>query len=426
MGKYAMLNCWSDLNKGDLGIMLATIQEIHRQDENAEVIAISSFDQYDPMFKASHKILQTYVTDVLPAIFGVLGFRIGGNYRKEFLFKVLALLIENIHFAILMLLPKSIARLCLNKKRRDCLDRIVSCDVCFSKGGSIFTDYNNMRGSIALKRLCRMYILLHKFGCKYYILGQSFGPIQKGKGSNLVNKVIDNAESVYIRETECVKQYPWIHLNQEKIIFSNDAGFLLPLQPVDPNPVDTSVTNIGLTVRGVENGNDTYIDTMKKMICYLILEKKCIVHIFQQVAMENEPDNKAAEVIINNLPKEYQDKVIYHTKNYLPQELCWLYGEMDVFIGTRLHSTIFAMCAGTPSIGIVYHGTKTQGIFENIGVPELVIKEPIDFERLKDIFEYCYRERNKLKQVIKNGVARAQGEMRMAVGTIVKAVQSQQ
>ena len=53
MGKYAMLNCWSDLNKGDLGIMLATIQEIHRQDENAEVIAISSFDQYDPMFKVT-------------------------------------------------------------------------------------------------------------------------------------------------------------------------------------------------------------------------------------------------------------------------------------------------------------------------------------------------------------------------------------
>lgn len=425
MGKYAMLNCWSDLNKGDLGIMLATIEEIHRQDKSAEVIAISSFDQYDPMFKESHRILQDYVTEVLPAIFGVLGLRVGGAYRKGFLFKVLALLIEEIHFVILMLLPKNIARLCMNRKKRNCLDKITSCDVCFSKGGSIFTDYNNKRGSIALKRLCRMYMLLHKFGCKYYILGQSFGPIQKGKGTDLVNKVIDNAEVVYIREKECTSQYPWIHLKQKNVIFSNDAGFLLPLEQVDPNPIDTSVTNVGLTVRGVERKKDNYIDTMKKMICFLTLEKKCIVHIFQQVAMEDEPDNKAAEVIISRLPKECQDNVIYHTKNYLPQELCWLYGKMDVFIGTRLHSTIFAMRAGTPSIGIVYHGTKTQGIFENIGVSELVVKEPICFEKLKDTFEYCYSERNKLKQVIKNGVDRAQGEMRMAIGTIVNTVQSQ-
>lgn len=39
--KYAILNCWTDLNKGDLGIMISTIDEIRKQDHKAEIIGIS-------------------------------------------------------------------------------------------------------------------------------------------------------------------------------------------------------------------------------------------------------------------------------------------------------------------------------------------------------------------------------------------------
>ncbi len=426
MAKYAMLNCWSDKNRGDLGIMLATVAELRKQDPNAEIIGISCFDFHDPMFKECHVNLKKFISSIFPAIFGVLGLHIGGEFKKSLPFKLLALLSENIRFSLMMLFPKKIAKLFLRKKERTTLDAILSCDVCFSKGGTVFTDYSSRRGRISLKRICRLFLLLHKFGCKYYILGQSFGPVQPGKGTKLVNRVIENAEFVYIREKICVNQYPHLALTHENVGFSNDAGFLLDPMEVIPNPIDLTFYNIGMTVRDMGTGTDSYAELIKKMIYYLVLEKKYLVHIFQQVSMPDEPDNKMAESIFEMLPQEVRMSVFYHTEEYLPQELSWLYGQMDAFIGTRLHSTIFAMRAGTPSLGLVYQGTKTQGIFENIGISELIVKGPVSYDELKDRFEYLWNNRDKLKETIEKGVSRAQQEMKLAIRQMVEEIQRNQ
>lgn len=48
---------------------------------------------------------------------------------------------------------------------------------------------------------------------------------------------------------------------------------------------------------------------------------------------------------------------------------------MDYFIATRLHSSIFAIGEGVPSLVIAYHGTKAQGIFHNIDLDEWVVND---------------------------------------------------
>jgi hypothetical protein len=53
-----------------------------------------------------------------------------------------------------------------------------------------------------------------------------------------------------------------------------------------------------MTVRGMDNQTDNYIDVIVKMISYLVIDKKFMVHIFQTVAMPDEPDNNMAEHII--------------------------------------------------------------------------------------------------------------------------------
>ena len=51
-----------------------------------------------------------------------------------------------------------------------------------------------------------------------------------------------------------------------------------------------------------------------------------------------------------------------------------MYKNMNIFIGTRLHSVIFSLSLNVPSINIAYHGTKSQGILKAIsGFEENVI-----------------------------------------------------
>ncbi len=419
MSKYAMLNCWDDLNKGDLGIMLATVNEFRRQDQGCDIIGISCFNKADSSFENGHVLLRRFVPDIYPAIFGTLGLSIGGVYRKDVLSKFIALGLENIRYGLCMMLPPSLARYCLNSDERNTLDNIKACDVAFSKGGSVFTDYNSKRGAFALVRLCRFYKLLTKFGIKYYILGQSFGPVISKSGIKATNYVIDHAEHVYIREMECIRKYPQLHLKNDNVSYSNDVGFLI--EPMEPTgiSIDHTCINVGVTIRGEEN-DEGYLTAMKEMMCYLINEKKAHVHIFQQVSMDSEPDNIAADKIVARFNEETVRHITYHRENYLPQELCWLYGQMDYFIGTRLHSTIFAMRAGIPALGIVYHGTKTQGIYENVGVSELIISGEITFKLLKEKYNYMVDHREELVERIEAGVESARKDMQSAVFNIIQ------
>jgi polysaccharide pyruvyl transferase WcaK-like protein len=58
-----------------------------------------------------------------------------------------------------------------------------------------------------------------------------------------------------------------------------------------------------------------------------------------------------------------------------------------MFIGTRLHSTIFAMGEMVPSICISYHGTKSSGIFSNYNLERFVIVNYSDQSLIKSIDE---------------------------------------
>lgn len=414
MAKYVMLNCWDDFNKGDLGIMLAMVQELKRKDQNSEIVGVSCFNGKDPSFLDGHTILRQFVPRIYPALFGTIGLYFRGTYRKSIFCKLIALFLENIKYYFCIYTPKRISKIFLNKQERQTLEILLQCDVAFSKGGSVFTDYNSKRGALALIRLCRMYNLLYKYKIKYFILGQSFGPVCTKRGIKEIQKVIDHAEHVFLRENECVRKYKKLQLQSDCIRFSNDAGFLIDPKPVEPNPIHHHCLNVGITVRG-EAHDSRYLESMAQMIAYLVKSKQAMVHIFQQVSMDTEPDNQAAETIIKTLDADTAGHVVYHKENYMPQELCWLYGEMDFFIGTRLHSAVFSMRAGTPALGIVYHGTKTQGIFENIGVSELVISGGVTFEKLKEKFEYMVANKESITKVMNEGVNRARKEMQAAV-----------
>ena len=69
--KYTLINCYADHNKGDLGIILATIGLITTVDRSADIVAISTFNKSDPLFETEHRLLRQEVA-VLPAVFGEL------------------------------------------------------------------------------------------------------------------------------------------------------------------------------------------------------------------------------------------------------------------------------------------------------------------------------------------------------------------
>ena len=47
--KYSLINCYSDYNKGDLGIILTTVRFLQEIDKDADITGISTYNYSDPL-----------------------------------------------------------------------------------------------------------------------------------------------------------------------------------------------------------------------------------------------------------------------------------------------------------------------------------------------------------------------------------------
>ena len=65
-----------------------------------------------------------------------------------------------------------------------------------------------------------------------------------------------------------------------------------------------------------------------------------------------------------------------------------------------------------PSISISYHGTKSEGIFKNMGVAEFVVKE-YDYNVLINQFNKLFLHSDKCKDILKNKLSDYQAQMKM-------------
>jgi colanic acid/amylovoran biosynthesis protein len=126
------------------------------------------------------------------------------------------------------------------------------------------------------------------------------------------------------------------------------------------------------SVTEIQKKRENYKKCIVDSIIYLIENKNAIIHIFPQVLVGDSrlgsSDVQLSKYIVQLFSNGiYSDRVKFYDDNFTPIELRQMYSQMDIFIGTRLHSVIFALSMCVPSINISYHGTKSQGILENLG-----------------------------------------------------------
>jgi colanic acid/amylovoran biosynthesis protein len=88
-----------------------------------------------------------------------------------------------------------------------------------------------------------------------------------------------------------------------------------------------------------------------------------------------------------------------------PELLHTAYGLMDLFIGTRMHSNIFALAGGVPVLAIAYQ-YKTRGLMDTLGLSEWVLEiDRVDGASLLTRLMALWKERTSLRLRIQLNVA---------------------
>lgn len=212
-----------------------------------------------------------------------------------------------------------------------------------------------------------------EFVCKNYILlPQTYGPFYTNKSNRLAKKVLKKAKKIYCRDNLSKEL-----LEKEFKIFNSelvtDIAFLLPYYKERFN-IKSKKTKIGINISGLlyKGGFNSsnqfnlkidYKEYIDRIIEYFFEKEDYEVHIIPHVIDLSinayDDDYKICQQI-----KEKYKNVILAPAFDNPIDAKSYISNMDIFIGSRMHSTIAAFSSGVVTIPVSY-SRKFEGLFNS-------------------------------------------------------------
>ncbi len=293
-------------------------------------------------------------------------------------------------------------------------------------GGDSFSDIYGFR-RFFLVFLCKWLVIL--LGKKLVLLPQTYGPFKRPFTQKMARYVLKHANLVYSRDhagIEYLKNVLNIDTNSRKVRFAPDIAFILDSRKPDnfdttllPKAKNGNTTLVGLNISGLLfNGGYTkdnmfglktdYRGLIHKIIDLFVDEKKAVIilvpHVFPPRGWEVESDPKACRKTYELTRDTYQKRMLLVDGKYNHNEIKYIIGLCDFFIGSRMHACIAAISQNIPTVGLAY-SKKFEGVFESIGLGDCVADtrncdEKEVLEKVESVFKRRSQIRNRLEHIM--------------------------
>ncbi len=407
MTRVLVTNVYSARNAGDAAIVLGMIDCLRRTPgfEDAE-IALSSADHRGDA--------AAYPVPVEPSFHSLKDACRGGpRLRCLYFLKVLAPL------SLLWAGAWRLARWDLPVPRG--LRRLLRCyarsDLVIAAGGGYLYTTSRLHGNVMLLIHLHSFRLAALLGKPVYLWAQSIGPFAAGYQARMVRLALRAVRLVEVREDLSRDLVAGWEL-KVPVREAADAAFLLPAAEPDADlglATRGDSPRVGMTVRRWFRDPAQQLDYQRTMAAFadrLVQEYNAEVVFVPQVTAvrQHDDDRRAAREVAGLMTRTDRARVIEDELS-APQ-VKWLCGRMDLFVGTRMHSNIFALSLGVPTLAISYQ-PKTDGIMAQLGLGAFVL--PITglspghlWQAFDHLRESAGEVREKLRRVIPEQTARAE------------------
>ncbi len=373
-------NVYCYLNKGDAGIVISMVEQLRKIYEDSKIYVVSLYPEIDK---------GKYGNDVKVISAPIIPIQKGSKFTR---------IMHNLKYYIK---ENVSARTNCGTEFNKC---IKNADIVVSCGGgymqcrnlkSFFSDYILHYIQLEIAYIQKK---------KYIIFAQTVGPF-----SNVTKKIVypimKKSLGILTRE-EISYEYAKNNFSNPNIFLTADIAFLLN-EIKYKNIIVSNKTKIGVTVRDwyFPNRNNReilkqhYFNAMVKFIDAVVVKYNADVYIMPQVigpGLDN--DLFISEEIKDRV--QCKSNVFVLRNDLRPGEIKNIYAKMDYFIGTRMHSNIFALSENIPCLAISYD-YKTDGIMRMVKMSEYIIDiNDITFEKLFDKFsklvedQKCYERLN--------------------------------
>lgn len=417
--KILITNAHSIRNSGDAVLLQVTLQEVERCFPEAEVVvALNDPEGYTP-FGA-----ETAVGSFVHWFKSTHGER--GSWRKLNLLLAPVLL----GWAVLVALSYRFwgRAQCWHPQPayRNLLQAYLDADLIVSCPGNFFVSGSGIGLPLLLAFWSAGYGWLA--GKPLYMMQQSVGPFRRQWEYRVARWLFERVRIVAVRDDRSVQTLVTVGLEQAQIIMLPDAAFLYqgtgnPLRLADEIAQTPGAQRpfIGVTVIDFAIQNrlfdrqGAYENALVTALNAFATRHVGTVFLFPQVTgpSQAEDDRIPSRRVAAGL-RARGASVVLIDATWSPAELQTAYGQMDIFIGTRLHSNIFALTAGTPVVAIAYF-YKTFGIMQMLGLSEWALDIwTVTDQELSQRLELLWQQRAVLRRHLGSVLPQLKHEARRA------------
>lgn len=304
---------------------------------------------------------------------------------------------NNILVLILIVLALKIIPLKNIKKRivsqNYYLNNIFNSNIISSiAGGDSFSDIYGLKQFLYVALPQLLVLFMNK---DLSLAPQTFGPFKRNITKLIAKYILNHSKLVYSRDytgLQELEKFLGAKFNSNKFRFCYDVGFVLdPIRPGNYDSLDFATFRkknkfiVGLNVSGLlymggYTGNNMfglkvdYRELLCDVIDFVVNQQKASIvlvpHVFGSKS-EVESDSVVCDELYKDLKNKYNDKISVIKGTFNQNEIKYIIGQCDFFIGSRMHSCIAALSQNIPTVSIAY-SKKFFGVMETIDAESLV------------------------------------------------------
>lgn len=288
---------------------------------------------------------------------------------------------------------KSVSRTSLSQIAAE----LKNAQLFISGGGGLLQDVTSSR---TIPYYLTLVYLAKLLGVPTAFYAQGIGPIKGNFGKFLTSWVGKQVDLITLRDEKSLKELLELGIDSQKVVVTADP--VLGLSPegngeelLEKEGVDLNWRPIvGISLRPWPG---EYQQAVIEAADYMAKEWQAqIVFLPFHLPGDWEVSQEAA--------KRMKSPSVVLSGKYLPPHYLALLGQVDLLLGMRLHSLIFAARMGVPLVGISYD-PKIDRFLEGAGGHPVLPVETLSFAKLKPLLDSTWHNRKEIRVNLKEKAA---------------------
>lgn len=298
----------------------------------------------------------------------------------------------------------------------------LEADLIVATGGQYLTDnyMPSKLGALWELALCKL------LGKPVVLYAQSIGPLNKQPFASIARRVFDKIDLITLRDSHSKHVLKSLGVSKTPMYVTADAAFSMTVKQKSDTPLrgrrienppslDSHNPVVSISCRKwsyfQRGGQEKYEEAVAKCADWLIKERSArVVFISTCTGFDgyHTDDRVTAHSVIDRMNQKCSNNPQIVTGEYTPKELSMLYREVDIHVGTRMHSNILAILQETPVVGIEYE-FKTKELMRQFDLEDYLVDiDQITPHSLIERMDQAFERQNSLSENIKNNLQTVQ------------------